>query len=153
MADRTLQPGFAFLPAAAALTAVAVLTGGLAHWAVPSLVHDEQAASPAVWPMVTLGWVTAMVSLLPVALLGPLGVMATVVGWFVGTAARVVITLGLAWWLVRQMDLSSEAATWALMIVYLPLLFTEAGLVGRYLWMKDSLPRGRTVPPAEGALA
>lgn len=154
MADRTLQPGFALLPAVATVTAVAALAGALAWAVVPAVSDGHAAVTQTVGLMAALGWATALVSLLPVALLGSLGVMATVGGWFVGTAARVAITLGVAVVLVRRLGLPADAATWSLMIVYLALLFTETGLVGRYLWMKDSLPREGSIPAgAGGALA
>lgn len=137
MATISLQPAFPLSGAVAALSGAAVVAGAGAWVGVPIVLGAS--ARPVILPVATLAWVTAVLAVVPVALLGRLGVMATVYAYFLGAAARVALCLGGGAVMVRAFDWSALPAAVTLMIVYLPLLFIEAGLVGRYLWTKDSL--------------
>lgn len=120
------------------LTGVALAAGVLAVLIV-GMIDNSQPAMRAALVMAGVSWVACVLGILPVALLGPLGVMPTIFAYFGGAVARVVLSLLAAIVAVRLAHLPPLPVAAALMVMYLPLLFVEAGLVGKYLWSKDFL--------------
>lgn len=126
---------FRLLLAWAALLAVGVLATLLAGQVLSWLGTEHgwgfaAALGPAVSAM-------GMVSLLPVGLLGPRGLMPAVWGYFAGGGLRLAACLGAGWWAVGHWHWPGRPVAIVLAVVYLPLLLAEAALVGRYLWQKD----------------
>lgn len=127
----------------ACLTPAAVAAGLLAGLVLPMIYGRDPLVGQAVLVMSAAAWASAMLGVLPVALLGPHGVMPTVYGYFIGAALRIVLSLAAGVVAVRVLALPMEPVALTLVGVYLPLLFIEAGIVGRYLWQKD-LPAAMT---------
>jgi len=116
-------------------------------WLAPRLAGDAadaQGARRAVWVLGCLVWASALLSLAPVWALGPRGVMATAYGYFGGAALRLILCLGGGIAIGKALDVSTQVVIVALAGVYVPLLMIEVGFVGRYMWLKDSLPVGGT---------
>jgi hypothetical protein len=124
-----------------ALSGAAVLAAVLAQPLVALLTRPGPQVAASVYAMTLVAWLISLIGLLPVVLLGPLGVMQTVWGYFLGSALRVM--LGLAgWYLVStSQQLPADMTGLALVAAYLPLLFVEVGFVARYLWDKDAAAR------------
>lgn len=136
------QPAFPLFGATAALTGAAVVMGGLAWTLTPRFfgdasLDDAQVASAALMASV-LVWAATVATLLPLAILGPRGVMPTVFAYFAGVGARVIACLGGALVLIVGAGKPADAVLISLVAVYLPLMFIEVAIVGRYLWAKDA---------------
>ncbi|MCC7193708.1 MAG: hypothetical protein IT444_13110 [Phycisphaeraceae bacterium] len=139
MNSRPRQPAFPLLQAIGLLTLVAAVVGLICLWAVPAAFNHPDGAQRGVMLMAVIAWFSLILSILPVGMLGPLGVMPTVYGYFLGGAARVVICLIMGVVLVKAALLPVGPVMVTLAAMYLPLLFVEAALVGLYLWKKDFL--------------
>ena len=92
-----------------------------------------------VWSVGGLVWFVFVVALIPVAVCGTLGVMPTVYAYFVGMAIRLTICLGTYLVAVTSQFLPAHPVATTFVIFYVPLLFVEVGVAGRYLWSKDFL--------------
>lgn len=127
----------------ASLTGAAVVAGVLARALVGLLVASDANLTRAVLIMTIIAWAISIVGLLPVILLGPMGVLPTVWGYFIGAGLRVV--LGLTGWYLVQMltSLPADMTGLALVAAYVPLLFVEVGFVAYYLWHKDLAATGQ----------
>ena len=149
MAHFDRQPAFAAFVALISMTLLAGALYGLCVWLVPDFFADPGRAVSAVAPMAAVVWLSCLLSLGPVIVLGSRGVGPTVWAYFVGAAVRVVICLMAAVVLVKRLAYPLEPVMITLVMLYLPMLFVEAGFVGRYLWLKDHLrgakPRGQGV--------
>ncbi|MBI1337489.1 MAG: hypothetical protein GC164_11060 [Phycisphaera sp.] len=138
----TPQPTFALARAIGWLTLTAGACCAIA-WGILSNTYTPAQGQPAVAALVSgvavLVVLTSLLALLPVYLLGPMGVMPTVAGYFMGMGLRMVLCLGsfLVARYTTKLPMQPIALTMAVM--YVPLLFVEVSLVGRYLWAKDFL--------------
>ena len=91
---------------------------------------------------VVLAWASAVAGVLPVGVLGPSGVMPTVWGYFMGMGLRgSACFAALGWTKWQGGPWPIEPLSVAVVATYVPLLFVEAAIVGRYLWAKDFRPR------------
>jgi hypothetical protein len=135
MNDRTTQSGFPVMKAAVVIVLAAALLTPVA-WFAATLVSDRGAMDAAMFALVVVGGM-ALLSLIPVAIVGRRGVMPTVTAWFAATLVRLPGCLILAAVAVRSEWLPGPAMVAALGVFYVPLLLIEAGFVGRYLWRKD----------------
>lgn len=147
MAETTRQPAFPFARSVIALTLLAAGVYAACVWILPALFDDPAGGAAGVSAMALVVWLSSLLSLLPVVVLGPAGVQPTVAGYFAGAGARVLVCIVSAIVLVRGFDLPRETVLLTLAAMYLPLLFVEAGFVAAYLWKKDSLPKAKA--PAE----
>ena len=138
------------------LVPAAALYGVLA-WAIPAICGREGGALAGVSAMAGVVTFSLVLSILPVGVLGRLGVMPTVYAYFLGAAARFVICLAAGFLLVKAQGLPAVPVMLTLAIMYLPLLFIESALVGRYLWKKDALGKpaadASNAPPASSGAA
>ena len=128
------------------LTAVALAAGAVAALIARAWTGAVDAAHAAVFSAVVT-WAAAILGLIPVAKAGPQGVDATVRAYFIGMAGRLLLCLGAGAVGVYILALRADALLLSLAATYLPLLFVEAALVGRYVWLKDPRPSA----PADGA--
>lgn len=151
MNPRPRQPAFPILQAVGVLTLAAAAAAMVCLWAIPAAFGNPDGAQRGVALMAGVAWFSLVLGVLPVGLLGPLGVMPTVYGYFLGGAARVVICLGMAVVLVKSAMLPAGPVMVTLAAMYLPLLFVEVTLVGRYLWKKDFLGNDHAGVPAGAA--
>lgn len=137
MNTATYDHRFPTLKAIAALTLSGATTAALLIMAVWHFQPDQPDAASAAKLMALASIFAAWLGLLPVILLGHLGVMATVYSYFIGAAIRVVLCLsaGVAAVVVGKLPAATVGLT--LIAMYLPLLFVEVGFVARFLWMKD----------------
>ena len=88
----TTQPArFPALWTMASLTLATAAAALVARPLVALLVGEGPQVTPAILTMSGLAWAIGIVGLMPVILLGPLGVMGTVWGYFMGSALRVVL--------------------------------------------------------------
>lgn len=144
----THQPGFPILPATAALWGLAAVLLALA-WSVVTTTTplDPLGSIAVVGPVVLLVVVSATLGLLPIYLLGPLGVMPTIYAYFGGAAVRFALSLLGLVWMVKALSLPAGIAAVVMVAAYLPLLAVESALAGRYLWLKDSLPPSNPADP------
>jgi hypothetical protein len=113
-----------------------------------ALDGGSAAIGPAVAAAVLVVWVTGALSLIPVAILGPHGVLATVKGYFAGMMVRLPVCLIAALLLHRLAHLPVRPLQIGLAVSYLPLLGVEVGFVARYLWQKDAAWRKAHQTPA-----
>lgn len=137
--QRQPDPAFPLGRAVLCLTAAALPVYALAAWAVPAAFGHPPGALRAVTVMAVVVWASALAAVVPVSLLGPRGLMPAVWAYFGGAALRIVICLVAAVACVLAARLPAACVAVSLVAVYLPLLFIEAGMVGRYVWLKDRL--------------
>lgn len=154
MNTATYDHRFPTLKAIAALTLSGAAVAGLLLMAVWHFQPDQPDAASAAKLMALASVFAAWLGLLPVILLGHLGVMATVYSYFIGAAIRVALCLsaGVAAVVVGKLPAVTVGVT--LIAMYLPLLFVEVGFVARYLWAKDFMcsaymPDTTTLPAPE----
>lgn len=127
--------------ALAALTFAGLLVAAVILWAVSQLRPGDTQAINASAIMCVVGILAAWVGVSPVIVAGPWGVMPTIFAYFIGTALRVALCLAAAMMAVGVFKMDDMIVGVTLVALYLPLLFIEAGIVARYLWMKDFLNR------------
>jgi len=132
------QSGVPIVQVVVSLTAVAVLM----VWATLLLAsrwESDGVLKSAILFAGIVSWGAALIGLLPVAMVGLGSAEATVRAYFVGMGGRWLFCAlgGLFGALV--LDLSVEPMLLGLVGFYVPLLFVEAALVGRCLWLQDSL--------------
>jgi len=156
MTSRRIEPSFPSLQAAIGLT----LAWGASLGAACGLMSigasgGLHAQVQEVLSIAVILWVAAIVGLVPVAMLGPWGVLPTVWGYFLGSGARALITLIGYGVLKVSGHLSSDTVVLAMVSIYVVLLFVEVGYISHYLWHKDFLDRGDTDTPVSsgGAVA
>jgi hypothetical protein len=141
MSSSTRQPPFLAGRAALILSGAAALIL-LASWLViRSLFSGDRMLLTTLFYGAGAVWVAALLGIVPIAILGPRGVMPAVCAYFIGTGLRLVLVMGLAMVAVHSGSLPGRPMAIVLSAFYLPLLAIEVGLVGRYLWQKDFLGR------------
>lgn len=130
------------------LAAIACLVGGIAL--LDMFFESADGVHRSMVLAVVVVWGVSMLAILPLKVLGPSGVLPTVWGYFIGSAVRIAICLGLFFAVKSQNYLPAEMMAAALVLTYLPLLFTEVAIVGQYLWSKDlQLSSGRPLQVAK----
>jgi len=135
------QPAFPLARTVGLLAATAALAS-LATWLIlPLFFAGVVTLDQTLALCASVVFVSSILGVLPVAMLGPLGVMATVTGYFIGAAVRGLMCLAAVVVAVRGLRFEPGPVAVCLVVLYLPLLFVEAALVARYLWHKDLLPR------------
>jgi len=83
-------------------------------------------------------WVALLVGLAPIAWMGPRGVMPAITGYFIGMGARLVVCAAAAIVGIFLLDYPINPLLLTIAGIYIPLMFVEAALVGRYLWRLDA---------------
>ena len=141
MTGRERQPGFPLWSSAVLLTAVAVMVYAASWTIVAHWFAQVQGAQAAVSTMSAVVWVSSLLGVLPVAILGRRGVFPTVVGYFVGAGIRIVLCLAAAVIAAKGYGLPLAMTMISMVVMYQPLLFVETACVGRYLCRKDHLPK------------
>ena len=136
------QPGFPLALSAVCLTATAAVCFAVAWGVIATLYGDIPEATTTVYLIGVVVWSASILGVIPVALLGKQGVMATVGGYFTGMFIRLALCLGLCMAVVSRDLLPVGPMAVVLAMMYVPLLFVETALVGRYLWAKDFLDGG-----------
>lgn len=139
------KPSFPWWSSCAVLSTVALLMGVVAWLIVPAVFGQSSTCRQAILVAATVVWGSALLGLLPVSIACRWGVIPTAYGYFIGAGTRVVICLVTT---VVALRLGWPAGPWAttLLGIYLPLLFVEVGLVGRFLWCQD----WSTMGPGQG---
>lgn len=126
-----------------------VLAG--AFYGVGGLINARDTVSTSVVVFVALVlWLSAVVSICPMRVLGSMGPSAVVWGYFAGTAARIILSVGACAWAIIKLGLPAQGVLLVLVGLYLPVLFLEAGYIGRHLWRMD---RGGWSVPAQRGVA
>ena len=82
-------------------------------------------------------YLSAVLSILPVAGFGRRGVLATMSAWFGGTAMRMVLCLLTVVVLIKSMDRAVAGVVITFMAMYLPMLMVEVRQVTRFLKTSD----------------
>ena len=118
------------------LTGVSLVGIGLLNWLVPMLFTDGDGARQAVLVGALTAYGVTVISLVPVALRVPQGVMAIVGAYFAGAGLRLIgciaaIVVAVVGWQLPPGPLVLGLS------LYVPLLFIETGFIGRYLWRQD----------------
>lgn len=149
MQPTTPQTAFPAARAMLSITAMAVGLLGVAWFLVPALCGKETSSYQAALFAAGLVWGTAMLGLLPLAIVGRAGVMPVVYAYFIGMAIRMPLCLLATIAAVNMGYLPSKPVFAALGVFYLPILLAEAGLVGSHLWRKDPA-QGKTPGSAHG---
>lgn len=140
MENQKPEPRFPLVQAVAALTAVCAACAAVGLWWVSMHGYGGAEGSRGFVALgVGVAWASSIAAVLPVAWLGPRGVMPTAVAYFTGAAFRFLVCLGFCGWFWAEMPAAAGWAIAGVMGAYLPTLFVEAAIVGRYLWKKDSL--------------
>ncbi len=146
MTRRERQPGFPMWSAVVLLTGVAGVVYA-ASWAIVTYwFSDVHGAQPAVSVMAAVVWASSLLGVLPVVVLGPRGVLPTVVGYFVGAGIRIVLCLAAAVIAAKGYGLPLAVTMVSMVAMYQPLLFVETACVGVYLRRKDRLPKSPDAP-------
>ena len=146
MVESIRQPAFPTLITLVILTALAIGLYGLIHWVGVITFNLSKVESVAICAMAMVAWASSIIGLMPVIVLGPKGVRPTVVGYFIGAGARVLICIVAAVVLIKAIHLPAEAVMITLVVMYLPMLFLESTCVCRYLWQKDGQVNGGSSP-------
>ncbi len=161
MIDQTIavvKPRFPIIATLLLLTLIALLVGWLLTLLMPlfftPLTAVQQTELRHIISLSTfIVWLAAMLSLVPLFILAPRGVMPTVTGYFIGSGIRLVLCLGAAVYLCMFRDQPAIPTGLSMVTVYVPLLFVESGLVGRYLMQLDKSPKRKDAvvpsPPGE----
>ncbi len=140
MSGNTLQPRFPLFTTLAALLGASVILFVLA-WTVFPTVTDEPATRSCILFAGILVSVISMLTMIPVAILGPMGLMPTMYGVFGSMAVRMGICLGGAIYANRVLEMPRVVLVASLMWFYLPLMLIEMASIGRYVWQKDFIPQ------------
>lgn len=139
MAPHPVHHSFPIMPALLALSLTMVALGG-ASWALlPTIFGDEPTLAVSLATSFGVVWITGIVGLALVGLLGPLGVLPTVYAFFAGMALRMILSVGTAMLFFHKGLVAGKPLAVSLAIAYLPALAIEAAFVARYLWQKDAL--------------
>lgn len=98
----------------------------------------------------TVSWLGAVLGLVPIAYLGPRGVMPAIHGWYAGMALRLAVCVVGVLFGLYAFGLALEPMLLGIAGYYILMLFIEAGIVSKYLWNKDlysypSLQKGHEV--------
>ena len=93
MPNRPARTHFRFATAAALLTVASALLLAAAWLLIPNLIGDQDGSGCAVVLAALTVWVSALIGIVPVALLQPRGLMPAVHGYFIGAAIRVVVCI------------------------------------------------------------
>lgn len=112
-----------------------MLTVGAAVAAV--LLSSLLDPSLVVWKVSAAVWVITLIGVAPVAWFGPRGVLATLYAYFAGAAVRIVLCLVTLVVFIKTLSMPAGTVVFALMGVYLTLLFIEAGQVRRFIMTAD----------------
>ena len=131
----------------AVLSALCAVLFVLLLWLLP-LMFKDQLTTRAVLVMGCVVWLSGLISVLPVAMMGHFGVMQAMKAYLGGAVARVMIILAAVVVGVAVMKLPKMPLVVTLMTMYLPLLFTETALVVRYI-KKNDLPASSNLPGTE----
>ncbi len=138
---------FPLLRCILALTGVALVAGILCSFGVPAVLKmvvgaegDVGSAKECAVAAVVV-WVGGMLGVVPVSLFGPLGVMATVRGWFMGTGLKLVLSLAAAVGLIKAGGYSVNSVMLTLAFMYLAMLPASMFFVLNYLRAKDGLAK------------
>ncbi len=115
------------------LVVAAVWAGAAAGLALLLEVRGGFVASMLI--VAGLAAVFSIASIVPVAMAGSKGRMATVIAYFAGASLRFIAALAIV--LIAVLKGHDAVAVITGLSVYLPLLAVEAALSGRYLWLKD----------------
>lgn len=97
---------------------------------------DLERADVAINAAAIVVWISTLLSILPVAAAWRAGLMPIVYAYFVGASVRIVLVLVATAAALKLADLPELPWVATLFAIYLPLLFIEVGLVGKYLWNK-----------------
>ena len=87
--------------------------------------------------MAVVVWLSGLLGILPVGIFGKHGVMAVVRGWFVGTALKLLISVGVAVLLVKSGGYALNSVMLTLAVMYLAMLPVSMFFVLNYLRAKD----------------
>lgn len=133
----TRQPPFGTAKASATVTLLAAVLLAVALWVAPRLTTEEAAPIGAVVYGGTLGSLAVILGMLPLSFAGPRGVQPTIIAYFVGMFARLIVCA--TGWLIGALAYAMPGSVilLALAWVYIPLQLVEAAFVARYLWLKD----------------
>ena len=137
MNSRDVEHPFPTLRAVLILTGVATACGAAAVAICVTRFDDGAAAAKVAAVTSAVVWFLALLALAPVAILGPSGVMRTVGAYFTGMFLRFTGSLGGYLVVLMLTNLPADPVLYALAGTYLPLLFVEAAIVGRFLWQMD----------------
>ena len=137
MNRRDPEHPFPTLRAVVILTGVAIACGAAAVAASGARFDGGAAAAKVAAVTSAVVWFLALLGLAPVAILGPSGVMRTVGAYFAGMFLRFTGSLGGYVMVLMLTNLPADPVLYALVGTYVPLLFVEAAIVGRFLWQMD----------------
>jgi len=140
MTEDSLQPAFPIARAVAWMLGVAALAVAAAYGLAVMMWPGDATALRAAVGLAGFAAVAGVLSVLPVGMFGSFGVMATVKAWFLGMFVRLGLCMAAGWLATLKLEMPGPAVAVGLACGYLPTLFVETALVGRYLWAKDSLP-------------
>jgi len=145
-----VQASFPLGTALLLMSGVAALIYIVVRLAVGVYYGDAVEVSRAVNGAALVVYVSGIIGVLPAAALARFGLMPVVYGYFCGAAVRVLAVLIATVVAVAAMAL--PAGPWAvtLFALYLPLLFLEAALVGRFIWDKRLPARTKGVDEVNG---
>jgi hypothetical protein len=150
MSDATLQPRFPAGRAALILSGAAALILLVSWLVIRGLFSGDRMLFTTLFYGGGTVWAAAILGILPIAVLGPRGVMPAVCGYFIGTGVRLILVMALAMAAVHSGWLPGRPMAMVLSVFYLPLLGIEVSLVGRYLWQKDFVKRQGAGSPDGG---
>ncbi len=120
------------------LTALAVICAAVSLAIARALGASGALVSALIVATAAVVWGLAMLGLLPVVVFAPRGVLPTVGAYFGGMGLRLAGALGGYLLVTLNGSLPNEPILYTLVGTYLPLMFAEAALVGRYLWRFDA---------------
>ena len=139
---------FPVVQAILVLTAAA-LGGGLVCAAVGSALMETALLVPVVTVATLIPWVAVVLAVLPLAVVGPRGVSATIGAFMIGTGIRLPVCLILGYVLAYRFSMPAAPLLLSMVGLYMCLLIAEVALVGRYLTQKDRLTGGFSTRPTE----
>lgn len=142
------QPAFPIAKVMVCVTLAAILCLMATAWLVGTVYGRTPDVVPVACAAAALVWSSLILAVVPVAVLGPAGVLPAVWGYFIGSALRLLICLVSFGLLTKWTGLlPGKPMAIAMVMMYVPLLFVEATLIGRYVWAKDFLPTGEALGP------
>jgi hypothetical protein len=132
MPDQT-DSSFPFMKTLTVLSALALLLGAILYLVIPQLLKSPNDAQQGVGFMAIVVWFSSLISVLPLARGNYDGPIQLMKAYFIGAGLRVVVCLLALVVAIKMMNLSPIPLVATLFVMYLPLLFTETGLVVRHL--------------------
>jgi len=137
LANRTAKLTFPVWGSVMVLSVIALAASAMVWPMALAIFGSEGQVHQAIAYAAITAWVAMLIGLAPVAAMRSRGDKAMTKGYFVGAGIRTSVCVAMTVGSIQLGGLPVGPWATALMGVYIPLLFVEAAIVGRYMWRRN----------------